>query len=126
MYTKINNETYQVSTNLGVAYELEKLFNKKIADIASGVNDFDIKNTIRVLYIGFKRNNPDITEKAFEDMFMNSEDMGIVDLKKEVIIFLTLMMSKNKPEDVVRAEMEEKFNKSIEDAENIEEQEPKN
>ena len=117
MYTKINGETYEVSTKLGVAYELEKMFNKKISEIASGINDFDIKNTLRVFYVGFKKTNPEVTEKAFEEMFLEGEDIGFVDLKKEVIIFLTLMMSKNKTEEKVREELEEKFNASVEKAE---------
>lgn len=123
MYTKINNETYEVSTNLGTAYELEKIFNKKISDIGSEINDFDIKDTIKALYVGFKRKNPDIKEAEFEDMFMNSDDIGIVDLKKEVVVFLRLIMSKNKSEADIRAEMEEQFNKSIEQAETAEKDE---
>ena len=125
MYTKINNETYEVSTNLGTAYELEKKFNKKISDIATGINDFDIKQTIDVLYSGFKRKNPSVSEKDFEAMFMENEDVGIVELKKEVLVLLTLIMSKNKSEDQVRKELEEKFKKSAEEAED-EAEEPKN
>ena len=126
MYTKINGETYEVSTNLGTAYELEKKFNKKISDIATGVNDFDIKQTVDVLYVGFKKKNSTISEKEFESMLMDGDDLGIIDLKKEVLVLLTLIMSKNKSEEQVRAELEEKFNKSVEEAEEAEEQEPKN
>lgn len=122
MFTKINNETYEVSTNLGTAYELEKKFSKKIQEIASGVNDFDIRESISVLYVGFKRKNSTITEKAFEELFMEGEDWGIIDLKKELIIFLTLMMSKNRSESEVREEIENKFSKSIEEAESGEEE----
>ena len=126
MYTKINGETYEVSTNLGTAYELEKKFNKKISDIATGVNDFDIKQTVDVLYVCFKKKNSTISEKEFESMLMDGDDLGIIDLKKEVLVLLTLIMSKNKSEEQVRAELEEKFNKSVEEAEEAEEQEPKN
>lgn len=125
MYTKINGETYEVSTNLGTAYELEKKFNKKVADIATAINDFDIKQTVDVLYVGFKKKNPTVSEKDFESMLMDGDDLGIIDLKKEVLVLLTLIMSKNKSEEQVRTELEEKFNKTVEEAE-AEEQEPKN
>lgn len=125
MYIKISNETYEVSTNLGTAYELEKKFNKKIADIATGANEFDIKQTIDALYVGFKRKNKDVSDKAFEEMILETEDLGIIDLKKEVLVMLTLIMSKNKTEEQIREEMEENFKKSVEKAES-EEQDSKN
>lgn len=125
MYIKISNETYEVSTNLGTAYELEKKFNKKIADIAAGANDLDIKQTVEILYVGFKRKNKDVSDKTFEEMILETEDLGIIDLKKEVLVMLTLIMSKNKTEQQVREEMEENFKKTIKEAES-EEQDSKN
>lgn len=116
MRLKIDNKTYQVSTNLGTAYEIERTTGKKILDIGQDVDTMDLDGVIELLYIGFKRDNNDVTLDEFKDIIFNANDFGIVEIRTELIIMITLLISKDKTEDKIREEFAERQKKAIEKA----------
>lgn len=121
MYICIGNKKYEVSTNIGTSYEIEKKFNKKIRNVLEELEERDMEQMISLIYVGFKRKNQNITEEAFRELIFNDEDITWLSFFKEVSVFCNLCMSMNSKEDEVRARIEKVFERNIAMAEeNIE------
>lgn len=118
MYIKINGESYEVATNLGTTYDLEKKFNnKKVRDILSGFEDYDLEQLISILYVGFKRKNPNIDYKTFTEMFLNDNNFNYTSFIKEISVFCNLCLSSNSNEQEVRDRIEKIYAKNQEEVE---------
>lgn len=112
MILKIDDKDYEVSTSLGVAYEIESTKRKKISDIMEESDN--IESMIDVLYFGFKKKN-NIPFKEFKDIILNS-DMGYVELSKEFAVFTNMLVSTAKTEAEVRKFVEDAYDKKVEEA----------
>lgn len=116
MKLKIDNKTYQVSTNLGTAYEIEKNTGKKILDVGQDVDTMDLDDILEILYIGFKRENKDISFDEFKGLIFEADDFGVVEIRRELVIMMTLLVSKDKTEEKIREEFAERQKKALEKA----------
>ena len=116
MYIKINEKKYEVSTNLGTGYEIEKVTGKKIKDVIASLEDSDIKQLCELLYIGFKRHN-DVTEEKFIELILNSNNLGMLGLQREAVVFLRLIISADADEKDIREELDKAMKKSMEETE---------
>ena len=118
MYIKINGESYEVATNLGTTYDLEKKFNnKKVRDILSGIEDYDLEKLISILYVGFKRKNPNIDYKTFSEMVLNDNDFNYIGFIKEISVFCNLCLSVNSKEEEVREKLNKLYDRNFEEVE---------
>lgn len=118
MYIKINGESYEVATNLGTTYDLEKKFNnKKVRDILSGIEDYDLEQLISILYVGFKRKNPNIDYKTFSEMVLNDNDFNYIGFIKEISVFCNLCLSVNSKEEEVREKLNKLYDRNFEEVE---------
>lgn len=112
MIIKLNGVDYNLSTSLGVAYDIESTKKKKISDIISA--DMDIKAMTEILYFGFKKKNVGVTLKEFEDLVLNADEMSYINLQKEFSVFSNLLISTEKTEEEVRKTIDEAFKKNKE------------
>ena len=112
MIIKLNGEDYIVSTNLGVAYDIESTKKKKISDIIS--TEMDIKAMIEIIYFGFKKKNSGVSLKEFEDLVLNADEMSYINLQKEFSVFSNLLISTEKTEEEVRRTIEDAFKNNVE------------
>lgn len=112
MIIKLNGEDYSVSTNLGVAYDIESTKKKKISDIIS--TEMDIKAMIEIIYFGFKKKNNGVSLKEFEDLVLNADEMSYINLQKEFSVFSNLLISTEKTEEEVRRTIEDAFKNNVE------------
>ena len=118
MYIKINGESYEVATNLGTTYDLEKKFNnKKVRDILSGIEEYDLEQLISILYVGFKRKNPNIDYKTFSEIVLNDNDFNYTSFIKEISVFCNLCLSANSNEQDVRDRIEKIYARNQEEVE---------
>ena len=128
----ISGNSYEVATNLGTTYDLEKKFNnKKVRDILSGIEDYDLEQLISILYVGFKRKNPNIDYKTFSEMVLNDNDFNYSSFIKEISVFCNLCLSMKSSEDEVRAKIDKVYERNLEEVENeiediVEEENEKN
>ena len=109
MYLELNGTKYEVSTNLGTAYEIEKKYNKKVGAILENIDDKEIDQIIPILYIGFKRKNPTITEEEFKNKVLEDEKMTYTTFFREVSVFCNLCVSMRETEEEVRARINALF-----------------
>ena len=72
MYIKIDKNDYEVSTNLGTAYDIEAKFGKKIAELVQSIEDFNLEKCLEVIYFGFKRNFKKKYKCKYNCCFYNS------------------------------------------------------
>lgn len=115
MIITLNGVDYEVSTKLGVAYDIEFTKKKKISDIVSG--ELDIKGIIEIIYFGFKKKNSGVTLKDFEELVLNADDMSYITLQKEFSVFSNLLVSTEKTEEEVREMVEKVFKAKKEELE---------
>lgn len=115
MIIKLNGVDYSVSTNLGVAFDIESTKKKKINNIIS--TELDIKAMIEIIYFGFKKKNVGVTLKEFEELVLNSDEMSYINLQKEFSVFSNLLISTEKTEEEVRQMIEDAFKKNKEEIE---------
>ena len=122
MILKLNGTDYEVSTNLGTAYEIEKKYNKKVSAILENIDDKEIDQIIPILYIGFKRKNPTITEEEFKNKILDDEDFNYSAFFREVSVFCNLCVSMRETEAEIRERINALFEGEAEEiAERIEE-----
>lgn len=115
MNLRINGKDYEVSTNIGTAYDLEKKFGKKIPDIVASVEESDTDKVLNIFYVGFKRKNPDISENDFKELVLSDDNITYLSLIKELTIFCRLCMSIGSDEKEVRKSVDDLFNKKMDE-----------
>ena len=118
MILKISGKEYEVSTNLGTAYDLEKKYNNKIVKILESVEESDTNKILDILFVGFKRKNKDITEDEFKELVLSDEKITYLYLIKELTVFCRLCMSINGNELDIRKDIDELFDENIMEADN--------
>ena len=124
MVLTIKNEKYDVATSLGTAYEIESRYKgKKVMDIARDIDSMPLTELVDLLFFGFKKRNNTHSLQEFRDMIFDDDNFGYVQLKTEVIIYLSLIMSTDKTEEELRAEMKERIEKARQQAEDETEEE---
>ena len=118
MYLRLNEKMgYDVPTNLGVAYELETKYKKKINKILVEAEDYTIEQMCKIMFVAIARKDKSAKFDEFFDNILNS-GLSIIDIQKEFGVFLRLLVSNDKTEDEIRAEIE----KDIEEEVNNQEQ----
>ena len=116
MVLELKNESYEISTNLGVAYEIENSYKSKINKIIENAADYRIEEMCKLMFVGVKRNNKNIKFEEFLNNVLDS-DLSAVDLQKEFSVFIRLLVSSDKTEADIREEMQKAYEK-IEKEEN--------
>lgn len=126
MYIKIDKNDYEVSTNLGTAYDIEAKYGKKIAELTQGIESFNLDKCLEIIYFGFKRKN-DMSFEDFKHLVFESDNIGVVDLQKELIVFFKLLITKDQNEKQVREELKKLYEEGLKKEQEKEQgEEPKN
>lgn len=115
MYLKINEKIgYEAPTNLGVSYELETKFKKKINKILVEAEDYTIEQMCKIIFVAISRKDKNI---KFEDFFSQvlDSDLSLIDIQKEFGVFLRLLVSNDKTEDEIRKEIDSDLKAELED-----------
>lgn len=112
MYIKIDKNDYEVSTNLGTAYDIEAKYGKKISELVQNIEDFNLEKCLEVIYFGFKRKN-DMSLEDFKHLVFESDNIGVVDLQRELIVFFKLLITKDQTEKQVREELKKAYEEGL-------------
>lgn len=111
MILTINEKDYVVATNLKVAYDIEhNKNNKKVLDIMTDEN-LTLEDMLKLIYVGFKVNNPDIKFSDFQEMILGSDNFGYVEVQMEFQVFCNLILSKKETEAEIRKKLNDALNK---------------
>lgn len=113
----INGKDYEVATNLGATYDLEKKYNKKVRDILSNIENYDLEQLIGIIYVGFKRKNSGIDYKTFSEMLLEDKDFNYMSFIKEISVFCNLCLSMKSDENEVRERINRIYDKNLEEVE---------
>lgn len=116
MILKIKEKDYVVATNLKVAYEIERNKKKKVLDVMANEN-ITLEEMLQLLYVGFKVNNEEIKFSEFQDMIIDSDEFGYVEVQVEFQVFCSLMLSKKETEDEIRQRINDALNRKQEENE---------
>ena len=106
MYIKLDRE-YEVKTTLGTIREIERVFGKSFFDVIQGVASMKVEEQIKMLYMGVKKANPDMTEKAFSDLC--DDHIGLGDLMEHLEKFIFALQYPGLTEQEVQEKLEKKL-----------------
>ena len=113
MILKLDSKEYEVSTNLGTSYDIEQQYRKKITKVIENAEDFTIIEMCKLIHVGVKRKNKDISFESFFDDVIDS-GISMIDLQKEFTVFITMLTNSGKTELEVREMIDEAYNRNIE------------
>lgn len=116
MILTINEKEYVVSTNLKVAFDIERNKKKKVLDVMTN-EDLTLEEMLQLIYVGFKVNNPEIKFTEFQDLILDSDEFGYVEVQMEFQVFCNLLLSKKETEDEIRKKLNDALNKKKEEVE---------
>ena len=116
MILTINEKDYVVATNLKVAYDIERNKKKKVLDVMTN-EDITLEEMLQLIYTGFKVENPDIKFAEFQDLILDSDKFGYVEVQMEFQVFCNLLLSKRETEDEFRKKLSDALNRKTEEAE---------
>lgn len=77
MHIKLDKD-YEVKTTLGTIRDVEKTFGKGFFELAGEITKMTIDEQVKLIYVGVRKANPDLTEEKFISLF--EEHLGIGDL----------------------------------------------
>lgn len=69
---------YEVKTTLGTIRDIERAFDKSFFEVINAVTNMKVEEQIKLLYMGVKKANSEITEEAFNNLI--EEHLGLADL----------------------------------------------
>ncbi|MCL2369841.1 MAG: hypothetical protein FWC80_01230 [Firmicutes bacterium] len=104
MHIKLDKE-YEVKVTLGTIRDIERIFDKSFFDVINMVATMKIEEQIKLLYIGVKKANPDMTEKSFSDLC--DDNLGLAELIETLEKYLFALQFPG----LTEAEVEEKLAK---------------
>jgi hypothetical protein len=79
--------------------------------------DLTLDEMLQLIYVGFKVNNPDIKFSEFQDLILDSDEFGYVEVQMEFQVFCNLLLSKKETEDEIRKKLNDALNKKKEEVE---------
>lgn len=75
MHIKLDKD-YEVKCTLGTIKDIENRFNKPFFTLISGLDKLTTSEQIKLLYVGVKRANSEITEAQFTEECENNIGLG--------------------------------------------------
>ena len=105
MYIKLDKE-YEVKTTLGTIRDIEKAFRKSFFDTVSSVGTMQVDEQIKLLYIGVKKANAELSQEQFTDLC--DEYLGIGDIMEYLEQYFYKLQYPGLSEQDVREKMERK------------------
>ena len=105
MYIKLDRE-YEVKTTLGTIRDIERMFDKSFFEILESVAAMKIDDQIKLLYVGIKKANPEMTEKVFDDLC--NEHIGLETLIEHLEKYLFSLQFPGLSEEEVEEKLAKK------------------
>lgn len=109
MIIKLDRE-YEVKCTLGTIRDIEAVFKRSFADIVSGIGKLTAGEQVKMLFIGAKKADPDLTEKDFTDKC--DETLGLGDLTDYLEQFILQLQYPGKTEKEIREQIEKKLQRA--------------
>jgi hypothetical protein len=115
MNIKLDQE-YEVKTTLGTIRDIERTFNKSFFEVINAVSNMKVEEQIRLIYVGVKKAQPELTESAFNSLC--EEYLGIGDLMEYLEKFFYSLQYPGLTEEEVQERIEKKLlrNRAIQEA----------
>ena len=111
MYITLDRQ-YQVKTTLGTIRDIERTFDKSFFEIVNTVSQMKVEEQIKLLYVGVRRLNPELTEDTFNSL---CEDyLGIGDLMEYLEKYFYALQYPGLSEEQVQEKIEKKLQKNRE------------
>lgn len=111
MFIKLDRE-YEVKTTLGTIRDIEKAFGRPFFEVAGDIAKMKTDEQIKLLFVGVKRANLNITEEVFNNA---CEDyLGIGDLMDYLEKYLYALQYPGLTEEEVQQKIEKKLQRSRE------------
>ena len=111
MFIKLDKE-YEVKTTLGTIRDIEKAFGKGFFDLVGGISKMTLDEQIKLLYVGARKADPELTEKAFAALC--EEYLGIGDLMEYLEKYMYALQYPGLSEEEVRERIEKKLERNRE------------
>jgi len=111
MYIKLEKE-YEVKTTLGTIRDIEKSFGKGFFELAGEIAKMTLDKQLKLLFIGVRRANPDLTEQTF--MSICEDHLGIGDLMEYLEKYMLALQYPGLSEEEVHSKLEKKLERNKE------------
>lgn len=109
MYISLDKQ-YQVKTTLGTIRDIEQVFGKSFFEVVNSVSKMKVEDQVKLLYVGVKRFNPELTEDTFNSL---CEDyLGIGDLMEYLEKYFYSLQYPGLSEEQVQEKIEKKLQKN--------------
>ena len=109
MYIKLDKE-YEVKTTLGTIREIEKAFGKSFFDTIASVGTMRLDEQIKLLYVGVRKANPDLTQEQFTNLC--EEHLGIGDVIEYIEEYFHKLQYPGLNEQEIQEKMQKKFSQN--------------
>ncbi len=109
MIIKLDKE-YEVKCTLGTIRAIEKRFNKPFIPLMSDLNKLTTTEQIKILYCGFVKANPDISEEKFCSII--EENIGIGELADILENYVYQLQYPGKSKEEVEEIVQKKLQKA--------------
>lgn len=109
MYITLDRE-YEAKTTLGTIRDIEKAFGKPFIEVVNAIAGMKVEEQIKLLYIGVKKKNPELTEEAFN--VLCEDHLGIGDLMEYLERYFYALQYPGLSEQEVQEKIEKKLQKS--------------
>lgn len=107
MILKLLEKEYELPTTLGVSYDLEKKYGKKINVLIENTNNYTIEEMCKIMHVAALRKDKSLKFDSFFNDILDS-GMSALGLQKEFAVFALCLVSSDKTEDEIRAEIYKK------------------
>ncbi|MDR3022291.1 MAG: hypothetical protein LBU60_06445 [Clostridiales bacterium] len=109
MYIKLDRE-YEIKTTLGTIKEIEKTFGKSFFEVINSLSNMKIEEQIKMLYVGVKKANLDMTENAFAELC--DSFVGLGDLMEYLEQYIYALQYPGLTEQEVQDKLEKKLQRT--------------
>ena len=110
MYIKLDRD-YEVKTTLGAIREIERAFDNSFFEVINGVTNMKIEQQIKLLYIGVKKANPDMSEQRFNELC--DDNLGLVELIEALEKYLVALQFSGLSESEVQEKLAKKSQPTV-------------
>jgi hypothetical protein len=109
MYIKLDKE-YEVKTSLGTIRDIEKVFCKSFFEVVNGLTAMKVEEHVKLLYLGTKKANAELSEKVFAELCDNH--VGLGDLMEYLEQYIFALQYPGLSEQEVQEKLEKKLKRS--------------
>jgi|AGTN01.1.fsa_nt_gi hypothetical protein len=101
------DKNYDLKCTLGAVKDIEAVFKTPFFTLAATIDKMSTTDQLKLLYVGFKRANPNVSENEFMDLC--DEHLGLGDLMEYLETYLYALQYPGLSQEEVKAKIEKKI-----------------